>query len=68
METAMPDPAERKQNREFHQPDTRTADGGAVKSAVRARQGFSTGRILTVLIVSLVLVVIGFAASYMGAV
>ncbi|MDI4656303.1 hypothetical protein [Xanthobacter autotrophicus] len=64
----MQDPAEMKQEREFRQPDTRTADGAAVKSAVRARQGFSTGRILTVLVVSLVLIVIGFAVSYMGAV
>lgn len=64
----MSDPAELKQNREYRQPDTQTADGGEVKTAVRARQGFSTGRILTVLVVSLVLVVIGFAASYLGAV
>lgn len=64
----MQDPAEMKQEREYHQPDGRTADGAAVKPAVQARQGFLSGRILTVLTVSLVLVVIAFAVAYMGAV
>lgn len=64
----MPDSAELKQEREYHQSDTRGADGGAVKSAVRARQGLSTGRILTVLVAGLALVAIGLAASYLGAV
>ncbi|MDI4663276.1 hypothetical protein K9U40_02815 [Xanthobacter autotrophicus] len=64
----MQDPAELEQERAFLEPDARTADGAPVKPAVKARQGLATGRVLTVLVVGLVLVVIAFAAGYIGAV
>lgn len=64
----MQDANERKQDREFHGPDGRTLDGASVKPAAQARQGVATGRILVVLVVGITLVVIGFAASYIGAV
>ena len=64
----MQDANEKKQDREFHQVDGQTVDGAPVKTASKARQGVATGRILVVLVVGITLVVIGFAASYIGAV
>ncbi|GGF74198.1 hypothetical protein GCM10007301_37490 [Azorhizobium oxalatiphilum] len=62
----MQDPAERREERDFHQPDREGPAGEPIKPAAQARQGVGSGRILTVLSVALVLVIIGFAATYMG--
>lgn len=56
-----------RQEHEFRAPDGRTPDGAPVKSAAQARQGVVSGRVLTILAVGLVLVVLGFVASYVGA-
>ncbi|MFG1185725.1 MULTISPECIES: hypothetical protein [Xanthobacter] len=64
----MQDPKEAREDVEFHRTDGRTVDGAPVKTAAKARQGVTSGRMLMVLSVGLALVVIGFAASYMGAV
>ena len=64
----MQDPNEVREDVEFHRADGRTVDGAPVKPAVQARQGVTSGRVLMILSVGIALVVIGFAASYMGAV
>ncbi len=64
----MQDATERQEEREFKTNDTRGPAGETVKAPVQARQGVGSGRVLTVLLVGVVLVVIGFAASYLGAV
>ncbi|MBA4788221.1 MAG: hypothetical protein H2042_00840 [Rhizobiales bacterium] len=42
--------------------------GEPAKPAVQARQGITAGRVLTILVVGIVLVMAGFAISYVGAV
>ncbi|MGU3493837.1 hypothetical protein ACLBXM_07335 [Xanthobacteraceae bacterium A53D] len=64
----MQDPAERREEREFHQPDREGSAGEPIKPAAQAKQGIGSGRILTVLACGIALVVVAFAASYMGAV
>lgn len=64
----MQDPTEAREERTFHQPDGRTAEGAPVKPAVKARQGLATGRVATILAVGMGLVIVAFAISYMGAV
>ncbi|MFG1300195.1 hypothetical protein V5F49_10420 [Xanthobacter sp. V3C-3] len=64
----MQDPVEAREERAFRQPDGRTAEGAPVTPAVKARQGLAAGRVLTVLLVGIGLVIVAFAVSYMGAV
>lgn len=64
----MQDPDEARQERDFHGPDAHGSQGEPIKPAAQARQGLSTGRMLTVLWVGVALVVIAFAASYVGVV
>ncbi|MEW6254506.1 MAG: hypothetical protein AB1592_01005 [Pseudomonadota bacterium] len=59
---------ETRQDLEFREPATTGQPGEPAKPAPQARQGVATGRILAVLIVGLMLVVAGFAISYVGAV
>ncbi|MFS8038201.1 hypothetical protein ACI7BZ_14795 [Xanthobacter sp. AM11] len=64
----MQDPVETREDADFRRPDVRTGDGAPLKPAAKARQGVTSGRILRVLAVGIALVVLGFAASYVGAV
>lgn len=64
----MQDASERQQEREFRTAEGRGSAGEPIKQSVQARQGVASGRILTVLTVGIVLVAIGLAASYLGAV
>ena len=64
----MQDASERQEEREFRAVDGRGAEGQPVKEAVQARQGVGSGRVLVVLTVGIVLVALGFAASYLGVV
>ncbi|OYX14698.1 MAG: hypothetical protein B7Z15_03065 [Rhizobiales bacterium 32-66-8] len=59
----MIEPTERAEERTFHQPDGRTADGAALKPAAKARQGLISGRVMMVLVAGMVLVVVGFIIS-----
>lgn len=62
-------PSEAKQDREFHQPPTPDGPEGEVRMpASKARQGVTSGRIVTVLCAGIVLVTLAFVASYLGAV
>lgn len=56
---------ERRQDAEFH---AGQQIGSEAKPAVQARQGVATGRVMTILLAGVILVVIGFAVSYLGAV
>lgn len=64
----MQDATERQDDREFHASEGRGPAGTTAKPAAQARQGVGSGRIVVVLTVGIVLVVLGFAATYMGAV
>jgi len=64
----MIEPSERAEERTFHQPDGHTAQGAPVKPAAKARQGLVSGRVATVLGVGMLLVIVGFIISYVGAV
>ncbi|TCT02654.1 hypothetical protein [Aquabacter spiritensis] len=64
----MQDQDERREEREFRQPGATGAPGEPVKPAPQARQGVYSGRIMTILLAGIVLVIIGFAMSYLGAV
>ncbi|HQS08704.1 MAG: hypothetical protein B7Y12_13605 [Rhizobiales bacterium 24-66-13] len=64
----MEDQTERREEAAFRVADQRGAEGEVVKPAPKARQGLTSGRIVTILAVGLVLVIIGFAASYMTSV
>lgn len=64
----MQDASERQQEREFHSAQGRDPVSAAPKPAAQARQGVGSGRIVVVLAVGIVLVALGFAATYMGAV
>ncbi|MEP9369779.1 hypothetical protein [Xanthobacter sp. VNH20] len=64
----MDDQNERREEAAFRAPDQRGTEGEVVKSSPKAKQGVSSGRIVTILAVGLVLVVIGFAASYLTSV
>jgi hypothetical protein len=64
----MEDQTERREEAAFRTADQRGGDGEVVKTATKAKQGVSSGRIVTILAVGLVLVIIGFAASYMTSV
>lgn len=64
----MQEANELREERDFHRPDARTPEGAPVKPAAQARQGVTSGRILVVLATGMVLVMLGFAASYLGAV
>jgi hypothetical protein len=44
------------------------AQGEAIKPASQARQGVTSGRVMTILVAGLVLVVAGFVASFILAV
>lgn len=59
---------ESRQDAEFRGPNVSGQPGEPAKPAPQARQGVVTGRVLTVLIVGLMLVVAGVAISYVGAV
>lgn len=61
----MQDREERQQEAEFHAAPT-MADQG--KPAPQARQGIGSGRIMTILLAGVILVIVGFAVSYLGAV
>ncbi len=62
------EPSEGQQDREFHTPDAQGPAGEAIKLASQARQGVSSGRVMTILLAGLILVIVGFAVSYIGAV
>lgn len=64
----MQDPQERRQDREFHGSEALGPQGEPVKPAAQARQGVYSGRVATILLAGVILVIIGFAVSYMGAV
>ncbi|MFG1422261.1 hypothetical protein [Roseixanthobacter liquoris] len=64
----MEDRNERREETAFRAGDQRGPEGEVVKPAPQARQGISSMRIVTILAVGLVLVVIGFAASYLTSV
>ncbi|OYX75947.1 MAG: hypothetical protein B7Y95_00530 [Rhizobiales bacterium 32-66-11] len=64
----MEDQTERREEAAFRTADQRGVEGEVVKPASKARQGVSSKRIVTILAVGLVLVIIGFAASYMTSV
>ncbi|QRG05328.1 hypothetical protein EZH22_19840 [Xanthobacter dioxanivorans] len=64
----MQDPNEARQEREFRSPDGRTSQGAPVTASSKARQGVTSGRVLVILAVGVLLVIVGFAASYVGAV
>lgn len=58
---------EARQEREYHSPDKHTPEGAPVKPAVKARQGLISGHVILVLTISLILVVVAFTATYIGA-
>lgn len=60
--------SERRQDAEFRMPHASGQPGEPAKPAVQARQGITAGRVLTILVVGIVLVMAGFAISYVGAV
>lgn len=61
----MQDRKEAHQETEFHAvPPANTTS----KPATQARQGIASGRVMTILLAGVILVVIGFAVSYLGAV
>ena len=64
----MREPDEIREEQEFHAPDARGASGEPVEPAAKARQGIGSGRVLTVLLVGIALVMAAFVASYLGAV
>ncbi|MFG1359441.1 hypothetical protein [Xanthobacter pseudotagetidis] len=64
----MREPQEIRDERDFHAPDARGPAGEPVEPAAKARQGIGSGRVLTVLVAGIVLVMAAFALSYMGAV
>ena len=65
----MQDREERRQDAEFHAGTGATgAPGAPAKPATQARQGVTSGRIMTILLAGVILVVVGFAVSYLGAV
>ncbi len=64
----MQDAEERREDREFHAAEGRGPAGTTAKPAAQARQGVGSGRVTLVLVVGIVLVALGFAVSYMGAV
>ena len=64
----MQDPIEQREEQAFRSPDRRGAQGETVKPAAKARQGVSSKRVLAILLAGLVLVLIGFALSFVLAV
>ncbi|MFG1428210.1 hypothetical protein [Roseixanthobacter glucoisosaccharinicivorans] len=64
----MEDQNERREEAAFRTPDQRGIEGEVVTPAPKARQGVTSSRIVTILAVGLVLVIIGFAASYLTSV
>lgn len=64
----MEDMKERREERAFHSPDGIGTQGEAIKPASKARQGVTSGRVMTILVAGLVLVVAGFVASFILAV
>ncbi|MBB6307653.1 hypothetical protein [Xanthobacter tagetidis] len=65
----MREPEEIRDEQEFHEPVTRRGPKGEpVEPAAKARQGIGSGRVLTVLVAGIALVLVAFAVSYMGAV
>ncbi|QTL05404.1 hypothetical protein J5J86_09025 [Aquabacter sp. L1I39] len=64
----MEDVKERREERAFHSPDGMGPQGEPVKPAPKAKQGVGSGRIMTVLVVGIIVVVAGFVASYLLAV
>lgn len=58
---------EARQDAEFRAPNVTGQPGEPAKPAVQARQGVATGRILAILIIGIILVMTGFAVSYVGA-
>lgn len=59
---------ETRQDAEFHGPNVSGQPGSQAKPGVQARQGVATGRILAILIIGVILVMAGFAVSYVGAI
>lgn len=64
----MDDVKERREERAFHSPDGIGPQGEPVKPAPKARQGVGSGRVMTILVVGLIVVVTGFVASFILAV
>ncbi len=64
----MDDVKERREERAFHSADGVGPQGEPVKPAAQARQGIGSGRVVTILVVGLIVVVAGFVASFMLAV
>ena len=63
----MQDPQELRQEEEFRGPEGKGPRGEPVKPSAQTRQGVTAGRVTTILLAAIILVIIGFAVSYLGA-